>query len=199
VYDGAVKVLLASGSPRRRELLTTLGVHFQVVPSAAIDESRILGELQGPLPTRLTRLAQLKGDTVAQTHPEAVVISADTVVELDEALLGKPVDVVDAREMLSRLSGRTHNVHTAVVVQRAAEGFSVNGVETTAVTFNQLDGGTIDSYIARDEPYDKAGAYAIQGIGALLVSRINGDYTNVVGLPLGLTARLLSKAGVPVL
>lgn len=199
MYDWAVKVLLASGSPRRRELLTTLGVHFQVVTSAPLDESMVLDELQGALATRLTRLAQLKGDPVAQDNPEAVVISADTVVELDGELLGKPADVVEAREMLEKLSGRTHNVHTAVVVQHAVQGFSAGGVESTAVTFNPLDDGTIDNYIARDEPYDKAGAYAIQGIGALLVRRIEGDYSNVVGLPLGLTARLLSQAGISVL
>jgi septum formation protein len=199
VYDYAMKVLLASGSPRRRELLTTVGLLFQVVLGGEIDEARVLDELRGPLSIRLIRLAQLKGDSVAQSHPDAVVISADTVVELEGELLGKPADVDEARRMLDLLSGRTHQVHTAVVVQHAAQGVSASGVESTRVSFNLLDSQTIDTYIARDEPFDKAGAYAIQGIGALLVRRIEGDYTNVVGLPLGLTARLLLKAGIRIL
>lgn len=194
-----MKVLLASGSPRRRKLLTTIGLPFQVVLGSEFDESMVLDELQGSLETRLTRLAQLKGDSVAQAHPDAVVISADTVVEMEGELLGKPADVDDARRMLTRLSGRTHEVHTAVVVQHAAPGLLESGVESTRVSFNLLDSQTIDSYIARDEPFDKAGAYAIQGIGALLVRRIEGDYTNVVGLPLGLTARLLLAAGIRIL
>lgn len=199
VYDWAVKVLLASGSPRRRELLTTVGLPFQVVLGETLDEEKILGELQGSLETRMIRLAQLKGDAVAQEYPDAVVISADTVVELNGELLGKPGDSEEAREMLTRLSGRTHTVHTAVVVQHAAQGMLSSGLESTRVSFNALERQVIDSYIARDEPYDKAGGYAIQGIGALLVRSIDGDYSNVVGLPLGLTARLLAEVGVNIL
>jgi len=192
-------IILASQSPRRRELLTTLGLEFTVASGAELDEARVLDEATGDLVEKLKHLAALKGEAIAREHPEDVVISADTVVEIDGDLLGKPADVIEAKAMLTRLSGRAHRVHTAVAVRHESGGFFQAGVETTRVTFDLLDSETIARYIARAEPFDKAGAYAIQGLGALLVRRIEGDYSNVVGLPLPLTARLLTAAGVVVL
>lgn len=192
-------LILASNSPRRKSLLATLGLDFAVLPGTELDESRILAEADGGLDERLAYLASLKGENVAHDNPDTVVISADTVVEIDGEALGKPADVDEAREMLTRLSGRAHHVHTGVAVQCLQTSFSQTGVESTRVTFALLDGETINNYIARAQPFDKAGAYAIQGLGALLVRRIEGDYSNVVGLPLPLTARLLTAAGVQVL
>jgi septum formation protein len=192
-------LILASASPRRKSLLATLGLEFAVLPGTELDEAGILGAADGGLHDRIEHLARLKGEPVAIEAPESIVISADTVVEIDGDILGKPRDVDDAREMLTRLSGRAHHVHTGVAVQCSRTGFRQSGVESTRVTFALLDSETINSYIARAEPFDKAGAYAIQGLGALLVRRIEGDYSNVVGLPLPLTARLLTAAGVRVL
>ena len=192
-------LILASSSPRRKELLTTLGVDFRVMPAAELDEGAVLAEAQGELGERLEQLAQLKGEAVARESPADVVISADTVVEAGGEVLGKPRDVEEARAMLTRLAGRTHRVYTAVAVQQQAKQFLATGCEVTEVTFDLLDGETISRYVARAQPFDKAGAYAIQGLGALLVRRIKGDYPNVVGLPLRLTARLLTAAGVQVL
>ena len=192
-------LILASSSPRRKSLLATLGLEFAVLPGAELDEAGILATADGGLLERIEYLARLKGEGVAKESAEAIVISADTVVEIDGDALGKPVDVDEARAMLTRLSGRAHYVHTGVAVQCMQTGFSQTGVESTRVTFALLDGETINNYIARAQPFDKAGAYAIQGLGALLVRRIEGDYSNVVGLPLPLTARLLTAAGMRVL
>ena len=192
-------LIIASQSPRREQLLTTLGLEFTVTGSAAIDEERILAGTDGSLEDRLRRLALLKGEQVATTHPDDIVLSADTVVVVNGEVLGKPRDVDEARQMLSRLNGRAHHVLTGVAVQRVAAGYRETGVESTRVTFSLVDGETIDRYIARAQPFDKAGSYAIQGLGALLVRKIEGDYSNVVGLPLPLTARLLTGAGMVVL
>ena len=192
-------LILASASPRRSELLSTLGLRFDVATGADLDEAALLGAHDGPLETRLCALARFKGVEVAVEHPQATVLSADTVVVLDGVPLGKPADPDHAREMLSRLSGRTHEVYTAVCVQRAADSFRAQGCEITRVYFSELGTETIKRYIERAQPFDFAGAYAIQGLGALLVARIEGDYSNVVGLPLGLTARLLAQAGIEVL
>ena len=194
-----MSLILASSSPRRKSLLATLGLEFAVLPGAELDEAGILATADGGLLERIEYLARLKGEGVAKESAEAIVISADTVVEIDGDALGKPVDVDEARAMLTRLSGRAHYVHSGVAVQCIQTGFSQTGVESTRVTFALLDGETINNYIARAQPFDKAGAYAIQGLGALLVRRIEGDYSNVVGLPLPLTARLLTAAGMRVL
>jgi septum formation protein len=192
-------LILASSSPRRRELLATLGLDFRVVPGTELDEATILTEAQGELSQRLEQLARLKGEAAAREAPADVVISADTVVEIGGEVLGKPRDVDEARAMLTRLAGRTHRVHTAVAVQQHGRHFLATGCETTEVTFDVLDSEMISRYVARAQPFDKAGAYAIQGLGALLVRKIKGDYANVVGLPLRLTAHLLTAAGVQVL
>ena len=194
-----MQLILASTSPRRRELLATLGLDFDVACGADVDEARILAECTKPLAECLQLLARLKGETAAAENPQDVVLSADTVVEIEGDLLGKPADAADARLMLTRLSGREHRVHTGVAVQRMEGGLLGTGCETTRVFFAELSADTIARYVACAEPEGKAGAYAIQGLGALLVERIDGDYSNVVGLPLRLTARVLSAAGVDVL
>jgi septum formation protein len=191
-----MQLILASTSPRRRELLATLGLSFDVRPGADVNEAQVLAECTHPLSECLEHLARLKGVAAAAEYPRAVVLSADTVVEIEGDLLGKPADAADARTMLTRLSGREHRVHTGVAVQRLEGGVLSTGCETTRVFFAELKAEKIARYVARAEPMDKAGAYAIQGLGALLVERIDGDYSNVVGLPLRLTARLLSAAGV---
>jgi septum formation protein len=194
-----MRLILASNSPRRRELLTSLGLQFSVQTDAALDESRVLAQLHGDLEQRLTRLAQLKGAEIARGCPADTVLSADTVVLAEQEVLGKPRDNAEAQAMLSRLSGRTHTVLTAVCVQREMDGLVQSGVESTRVSFNLLDAETIARYVERAQPFDFAGSYAIQGLGALLVRKIDGDYSNVVGLPLGLTTRLLAEAGMRVL
>jgi septum formation protein len=194
-----MQLILASTSPRRRELLATLGLEFSVVGSAPLDEAAELNNGSGELTRRLARLARLKGAAAAEQHPQAVVLSADTVVEIDGVLLGKPRDVNDAKSMLTRLSGREHRVHTGVAVQRYSDEMVCSDCETTGVYFTELSEPTITRYVELARPLDKAGAYAIQGLGAVLVKRIEGDYSNVVGLPLPLTARLLGTAGIAVL
>jgi len=194
-----MELILASTSPRRRELLATVGLEFAVQPGASLDEDDVLSRSEGSLSQRLEQLAQLKGAALAAEQPTAVVLSADTVVEIEGEILGKPRDMGEARAMLTRLSGYEHRVHTGVAVQRVADNFRASGCETTRVFFARLAEDTIEQYISRAEPYDKAGAYAIQGLGALLVERIDGDYSNVVGLPLPLTCRLLGAAGISVL
>jgi len=194
-----VRLILASSSPRRRELLATLGVEFITEPGADLAEAELLARLDGDLEERLGQLALLKGDAAASSSPASLVLSADTAVVVGEDVLGKPANLAEAVEMLRRLSGRVHLVITAVAVQQREARLEHVAVETTRVAFHRLDDDTIRRYVQREQPYDKAGAYAIQGLGALLVSRIEGDYSNVVGLPLGATARLLQGAGLRIL
>ncbi|WP_216318920.1 Maf family nucleotide pyrophosphatase [Deinococcus aestuarii] len=187
----APDVILASGSPRRRELLGNLGVTFRIVVSGADEESPETD------PARLAGdLAALKAASVAREHPGAVVIAADTVVAADGALLAKPLDEAENRAFLRQLSGRTHQVYTGVTV--ASPGGTAGGVERTDVTFRDLTDAEVAHYARTGEGLDKAGGYGIQGVGMALVSRIDGDYSNVVGFPLGLVIRLMREAGVPV-
>lgn len=185
------EVILASGSPRRRELLANLGVSFRVVVSGEAEDSPETD------PARLAgELAALKAGAVARLHPGAVVIAADTVVALGGELLGKPQDGAENRAFVRRLAGRTHQVYTGVTV--IAGGEERGGVERTDVTFRELTGEEITHYAAIGEGLDKAGGYGIQGVGMALVERIDGDYSNVVGFPLALVIRLLRGAGVAV-
>ncbi len=184
------KVVLASASPRRRELLTLIGIGHSVVPSN-FDETMQPGE--EPLGHAL-RLAAEKAAAVAGAHPDAVVIGADTVVVLDGEVLGKPPTHAAARETLLALNGRTHTVITAVAV--AYGGAIRRGAEQVAVTFRRLDDDEIDAYVATGEGMDKAGAYGIQGFGATIVQRIEGDYFAVMGLPLVRLVGLLREVGV---
>jgi septum formation protein len=186
----APRVVLASGSPRRRELLTMIAIAHEVVP-ADIDESYLPGEEPA---AHAERLAREKGAVVAARHPEAVVVSADTIVVVDGDVLGKPRDAADAARMLKRLSGRAHVVYTALAVTRGDRVESA--VEAVEVVFRALDDQEIDAYVATGEPMDKAGAYGIQGYGATIVERIDGDYFAVMGLALNRLVRLLRRLGL---
>lgn len=174
-------VTLASTSPRRQQLLRQIGVPFSVVPPDA-DESPLPGE--GPA-ALVERLALEKARSVARTMSEGVVLGSDTIVVLDDRILGKPSDQAEAFEMLRALSGRTHQVFTGYALVEPGDGRVVNGHVTTDVTFRELGDEEIATYIASGSPMDKAGSYGIQDdYGAVFIERISGDYYTVVGLPL---------------
>ena len=174
-------IVLASSSPRRLDLLRALGLDVRVVPSD-LEE----GALAGYAPHALAaHYAVAKGEVVAARESQAVVVAADTVVDVDGAAFGKPADAADAARMLRALSGRTHLVHTAYVVIDTATGARVAATQTTHVTFATLTAGDVAAYVASGEPMDKAGAYGVQSRGAALVSRIDGDFHTVMGFPLG--------------
>jgi septum formation protein len=180
-------LVLASASPRRQELLRNAGIAFEVRP-AHIPEDPLPGESAKACAERLAREKAL---AVARLRPQEVVLGADTVVVVDGELLGKPVDGDDAARMLRLLSGRAHSVITGVCLVAGGQ-WSV-GSETTTVTMSAISGQEIADYIATGEPMDKAGAYAIQGIASRWIPRIEGDYSNVVGLPVALVWRMLQK------
>jgi septum formation protein len=178
-------LVLASASPRRQELLRNAGIPFEVQP-ADIPEDPLPGE---PAKACAERLARGKALTVARRRPDEIVLGADTVVVVDGQLLGKPSDAADAARMLRLLSGRKHQVITGVCL--VARGEPSVSSETTVVTMNDLTDQDIADYVASGEPMDKAGAYAIQGIASRWIPRIEGDYGNVVGLPVALVFRML--------
>ena len=184
-------LILASASPRRRELLATLDLPFSVMP-AHVDERHRAAE---PPAAYVARLAREKAEQLAEQHPSAWVLGADTVVVLDPCILGKPTDVAEARAMLRRLSGRQHTVMTGVAVVHRGRGVTQCDVVSTRVRFHTLQDADIDAYIATGEPFDKAGAYAVQGVGGQFVAALDGCYNNVVGLPLQRTMALLQAAG----
>lgn len=187
------RIVLASTSPRRRELLRQIGLTFEVLPSSAPEE-----EVTPSDPVRgAVRAAEAKArDVAARLSGEALIIAADTVVVIDGMVLGKPVDEEDAKAMLRHLSGRVHEVITGFVVMDSATRRSRSGYERTRVHFRRLDEEEIAAYVASGEPRDKAGAYGIQKLGSLLVERIEGCYFNVVGLPLGSLFEVLKDFGV---
>lgn len=190
-------LVLASGSPRRRELLAGLDLTFDVRP-VDIDESPHNGEAPVDYVLRLAREKAAAGAATAK--PDELVLAADTIVALDGDLLGKPRDPADARAMLRRLSAQTHEVLTGVALDGAPLGnleshVRTAAVERTRVTFAALTDEEIAWYVDTEEPLDKAGAYGIQRYGALFVERVEGNYSNVVGLPIPLTYRLLRDAG----
>ena len=180
-------LILASASPRRRELLQQIGLDFTVI-TADIDETPLAGE-DGIGYT--LRLAEAKARAVLVLHPESVVIGADTTVAVDGEILGKPSDANDAAHMLRLLRGRRHQVTTAVALLTREQ--TLTAAETTQVFFGDMTDEDIAAYIATGEPTDKAGAYAIQGIAAQWIPRIEGDYSNVVGLPLARLVELLKS------
>jgi septum formation protein len=186
------RVVLASASPRRHDLLTNLGVEF-VVRAPDIDESPLHGE--API-DYVRRLASAKAVAVHAAADE-LVIAADTTVDIDSHILGKPDDIAEAESMLRRLSGRTHRVHTGIAVRR--DGRELVEVCTTEVTFVELDDAAIRWYIATGEPMGKAGAYALQGAGAALVSGVRGSVSNVIGLPMHVLIDLAAQCGVDLL
>lgn len=184
--------ILASGSPRRRQLLKEAGYAFEVV-SAPVREFA-----HGWLTIReiTTCNASRKALRVARAFPSAVVLGADTLVTLDGEIIGKPADLEDAEKILRRLSGRAHEVWTAVCLCDLGRGRCRSFHETSRVHFRPLTDSAIASYLDKINPYDKAGAYAAQGHGAEIIERIDGSYTNVVGLPMEMTARTLRAFGV---
>ncbi len=184
-------LLLASASPRRLELLRALGLEPLVRP-ADVDETLRPGEDPHDA---AERLARAKAAAVAEGAPAgAVVLAADTIVVLDGEALGKPRDEADARRMLRALRGRTHDVVTGVALSR--DGRLVSGRETTEVLFAPMTDEEVDAYVASGEPSDKAGAYALQGLGGLFVERITGTPSNVIGLPFRLVRRLGAEVGL---
>jgi septum formation protein len=188
---GAPPLVLASGSPRRRQVLEQLGIEFRVVPAPDSVETPWNG-LEPPADFA-ERLARAKAASVAAACPEAIVLAADTIVVLEGAVLEKPRDEAHAREMLSRLAGRGHLVHTGAAV--TGEGRTASGLECTGVRFRPLDADEIEAYVATGEPLDKAGAYGIQGFGAALVESVYGCYFNVMGFPVNRVLALLERVG----
>ena len=182
-----VRVILASKSPRRRELLSTLVPKFEIIVRE-VDET-LSPEVHASVGVGL--LAIKKGEAVACEHPDALVISSDTLVELDGIPLGKPNDEDDACRMLRSLSGRRHNVHTGVAVHY--RGRCVWGVDSTGVTFRDMTESEIRDYVAGGEPMDKAGAYGIQGEGGKFVSSYDGAFDTVMGLSVSLTQELIDR------
>jgi len=188
----ARRIVLASASPRRSQLMQEIGLKFDVMPSQVAE-----GDISASCPEELVmRLAHAKAADVAGRIQSGIVIGADTVVVAGGQILGKPVDLDDAAKMLRALSGREHQVYSGVAVIDAESGRSLIDYEATAVRFRQLSEAAIQRYVATGEPMDKAGAYAIQGLGSLLVTGICGDYNCVVGLPLGKLAIMLTEFGV---
>ena len=183
------KLVLASRSPRRAEILAAIGWPFEAV-AANIDERRFEFETAVPY---VRRLAQTKAETVARDLSTGLVLGADTVVLVDEQILGQPSDAEDARRMLKLLSGRWHEVLTAVAILHAGENRSVIDQEKTRVRFAEMSDNEIDWYVETGEPMDKAGAYAVQGGAAFSIEEIQGDYYNIVGLPVRLVYRLVRK------
>jgi len=181
-------LILASASPRRKDLLTQAGIAFTVVP-ANIPEEQLPKEAAAKF---VLRLAEEKARAVAKLHPEATVLAADTIVHLDNEILGKPEDAADAARMLRLLSGQTHQVLTGVAV--VEKGVCRSTIEVTQVTFSKISEEDLTHYIASGEPMDKAGAYGIQGYAARWIPRIEGDYYNVVGLPVARTIAMLRQA-----
>jgi septum formation protein len=184
-----MRLILASASPRRAELLASAGYEFDVAP-ADVDETPVIAE---PPETYALRIARDKAAAVSVQDPQKgnVVLAADTVVVVDGQILGKPRDLEDSRRMLRLLSGGTHEVHTAVVVRTTAGERAE--LETTRVRFVPLEDADIEWYVASGEPEGKAGAYAIQGRAARFIDRIEGSWSNVVGLPVARVARMLKE------
>jgi septum formation protein len=188
-------LILASSSPRRRELLQTLGLTFSVITSE-VDETTSPELTPAEV---VEQLALRKAGAVAEKVSGGVVLGADTIVVLDGHILGKPADEPDAYRMLSALQGREHTVYSGVALIDAASGRSESAYNATRVRIRAMTDREIRAYIATGEPMDKAGSYAIQGIGSIFVEGIVGDYFTVVGLPLNVTARMLARFGLPLL
>lgn len=186
--------ILASQSPRRKELLKNIGLEFEVIVSEA-DESSVSSDGIAPS-LYVQELALIKAAATAKKvlkNKKAIIIAADTIVTLDGKILGKPKDETDAEKMLVSLSGRRHEVYTGYCVMRVKDGYTVCNNVKTDVYFKDLTLEKIRAYIKTNEPSDKAGSYGIQGIGGILIEKIDGDYANVVGLPVSSLADTLEK------
>jgi septum formation protein len=185
-------LVLASASPRRRDLLRWLVADYDI-ETADVDESPCPGE---PARALVARLARAKAEAVASRRPEAWILAADTIVEIDGDVLGKPADAGEAVVMLRRLSGREHRVFTGFTLLAPGDAHHRGGTVESRVLFRELDDRLIGGYVATGEPLDKAGSYAIQGRGAGLIARVEGSFTNVIGLPLGEVGAVLGEAGL---
>lgn len=186
-----MQILLASTSPRRRELLGLLGLPFHIVPPTC--EETLSPHLPPIEQTR--QFAKDKAQSVANQYPKDLVIGSDTVIEIEGRLLGKPENIQEAESMLRRLRGRCHQVHTGVAIMQQATNISIGFVETALVWIKPFDETTLTAYLATGESLGKAGSYSIQGEGALLIDKIEGDYPTIVGLPLWRTAKALEEQG----
>jgi septum formation protein len=189
------EIVLASASPRRVALLSQIGLRVRVQPSSLGEDGE--SALPGEAPeAHATRLAEAKARDVAAGLAHGLVIGADTIVVLDGRILGKPRDAAEAQDYLLSLAGRTHQVVTGLAVVEAVTDRTAVAASITTVTMRAFEASEAAQYVATGEPMDKAGAYGIQGCGALLVERIAGDYFTVVGLPLALLGTLLARFGV---
>jgi septum formation protein len=185
------RLILASQSPRRYELLKQLGLEFDVIPSR-IEEDFIEGESPRK---HVLRLAEAKALDVGNQHPDRWVVAADTIVYVDHSILGKPKSREEAKKMLRRLSGKEHQVLTGFSVHHLAKGKGDREAVQTAVKVKKLTPAEMEWYVETGEPFDKAGGYAVQGIGSFMIELIKGSYTNVVGLPLCELIQMLSRLG----
>lgn len=186
-----IRLILASASPRRKELLASLGVAFEVIPAEVTEH-----EAADADPREMVKHnAALKADWVAGRHPDATVIGADTTVFIDRTVLNKPRDGAEAQAMLRMLRGRTHTVFTGLAVRRQRDGLKLDQGVASEVTFKAFDDTTIELYLNRVHTLDKAGGYAIQEHGDLIVASFTGSLTNIVGLPLEEMKQLLTRAG----
>jgi septum formation protein len=186
------RLILASASPRRRELLAQLGVPFEVIVAAVTEHEESSTDPR----VMVAHNAALKANWVAARHPEAFVLGADTTVFIDGVALNKPADLIQARTMLRRLSGRTHTVFTGLALRRVSAGIKVDEGVTSDVTFRLLDEATIDTYLSCVHTLDKAGGYAIQDHGELIVAGHRGSFSNIIGLPLETTKQILTRCGL---
>jgi septum formation protein len=187
-----VRFILASSSPRRRELLTSIGLDFDVRPSHVPEVHQ-----EGEAPEEyVARLSRDKAHALAAENPSEWVIAADTTVMLEEQLLEKPADVADAQRMLALIAGRTHVVYTGVTLENVSRDWRDTRVAESEVRMLPLSSEDIEWYVKTGEPLDKAGAYAVQGIGAMFIESIHGSYSNVVGLPLATLFQMLRRAGI---
>ena len=189
------RIILASASPRRKELLEKIGLKFEVDASNCVEEVDPALE-----PDELTRRISLtKAKSVAPRYKDALIIAADTIGVIGKKLLGKPHTADEARKMLAQISGKSHEVITGFTVLDTATNKIISGTVCTKVYIKKLTTQEIDAYVQTGEPMDKAGAYGIQGLGAVIVEKIEGDYYNVVGLPLSALAEVLKEFGINVL
>jgi septum formation protein len=186
-------LILASASPRRQALLSSLGIHFEVIPARAKEPAPEPGENPAAY---AERMALFKTEEIAAKRPEAVVIGADTIVVQGLTILGKPRSKNEALSMLNALTGTTHEVITGLCIMHKAGNRCIHTSVVTQVDMPQRDEAILSAYVTTGEPMDKAGSYAIQGVGSFLVSKIRGSYTNVVGLPLARVLEVLASWGV---
>lgn len=187
----AGKLILASESPRRIELLRLMGLDFEVMPSS-IEEMPQKGE--SPV-EHVLGLSRQKANAISSRYPDVWILGADTIVVINGEMMGKPAHASEAREMLARLSGREHYVHTGFTIARKTADVLLGDVVTSSVLFKNISEEEINWYVRTEEPYDKAGGYAVQGAGAMFIREIHGSYTNVIGLPLCEAVSLLKRAG----